>query len=122
MQSKDGERQGAPGLDGLWWAQPPPAQSMVRSTKEGGKMDRPKSTEGGASNLQPVARPAKGLGQVPATLHRVQISPPEVDALAMRAAFEKLQSAGLRLDAVGFAMRARVTRRADGGLVVEVDG
>jgi hypothetical protein len=85
-------------------------------------MDGSKTAEGGDKNLQPVARPQKSVGPMRATLHRVQISPAEVDALAMREALERLQAAGLRIDAVGFAMASRVTRRADGGLVVEVDG
>ena len=122
MQDKNGERESDSSSGRLWWAKSPPVKSVVRGTKEGGKMERPKVAEGGNANLQPLARPTKSLGSMRPTLHRVQISPQEVDALAMREALERLSVAGLKINAVDFSMASRVTRQADGGLTVEVGG
>ena len=113
----------APHIDGLRGAEPAEQAPVVRQSIPPQPMARHQNTMGGAPHNQPQAFSHSQAERLPQTMHRVSFSAIQVDALAKKQALTELRANGLQVhNEMQFAHAARVLRRDDGGLDVEVSG
>ena len=123
MPQKNGQGAVASHADGVRGAEPSEQAPVVRQSIPPQPMARHQSAMGGAPNNQPQAFAHSQAERLPQTMHRVSFSAIQVDALAKKQALTELRANGLQVhNEMQFAHAARVIRRDDGGLDVEVGG
>jgi len=123
MPQKNGQGAAASHTDGIRGAESTEQAPVVRQSIPPQPMARHQGTMGGAPHNQSQAFAHSQAGSLPQTLHRVSFSAIQVDALAKKQALTELRASGLQVhNEMQFAHAARVLRRDDGGLDVEVSG